>query len=166
MERIKSIFCIIVGLLLIFLAFGAKKSDKEFYENAKVTKGTVKAITTEKKTRYKKVGKRRRAKTVTQYNADITYDEEQNGIIVSQTVKIKDVSSSLKQGDVIDVYYLNGKTKIKSKEQSNLGNNMMFIPAVIFLIVGIIGFYGSKSKDQDDELSGNDNIYSNHKDYY
>ena len=161
--RFKGVITVICGLFLLMLSMSAKSKDKEFYETAKTTTGTVKMISTEeKKVRSRRRHGVRRTRTVTKYNAHITYDIEKNGETISQTSLFKDVSSNLKEGDTVTVYYAGEQARIKSESQSQSSNTMMLIFAIVTIAIGIVGYCRSKPENEYDEYSGEENIYMNH----
>lgn len=164
--RAKGVFCVIFGLFVLLIAMGSKSQDEKFYEEAKTTTGTVKLVSKETRT----VKRRRssggyRTRRVTEYNAKISYDVEKNGEIVNQVTLFEDVSSKLKEGDTVTVYYTNEKARIKSQVQSKASNTMLVLFAIVAIAVGVIGYCNSKPEGEYDELSGEDNIYRN-DDYY
>lgn len=160
-QRINGVFTVIIALFLVMIFFGQKSNDEAFYEKAKSTTGVIKMISEEKKVVYRRrrVGAGSRRKTITQYNAHITFEAEENGKLVSKTVLIKDVSSNLKEGETITVYYHNDDVRIKSQSQAKSSNIIFGFFAFVLLIIGIIRYYNAKPESEYDELSGEENIY-------
>lgn len=159
-NRVQGVFVIIIGALMIMFCMVTKTNDKQFYKDAKQTNATIDKITQEEKTVYRKRGKVRRKKTVIEYDAHISYQIDKDGEIIPQTAVLSDVSSNLKAGDTISVYYKDNDVRIRSQEQSDFRNTFFGILGAVMLIIGVIGVKLSKSNNEYDELSGEENIYN------
>lgn len=161
----QNIVTIFVGIFMILFCFTTSSSDESFYKNAKQTNATINKITQKEKVKTHKRRKNRRKVTVTEYSAHISYEAEENGKLVAKNVVLSDVSSNLKVGDTISIYYKGNDVRIRTQEQSDSKNRMIGFVGVIFLFCGIIGAKSSKESNEYDELSGEENIYNEQQKY-
>ncbi len=164
-KRFRNIITIFVGIFMILFCFTTSSSDESFYKNAKQTNATINKITQKEKVKTRKRRKYRRKVTVIEYSAHISYEVEENGKLVAKNTVLSDISSNLKVGDTISVYYKGNDVRIRTQEQSDSKNKMMGFVGAIFLLCGIIGVKSSKATNEYDELSGEENIYNERPKY-
>lgn len=137
-----------VGILTIILALYAGYSQNEFNNNAKSTSAHVNNVEAkENKTTYteKRKGKKtknKRTVTTTKYTAHVTY--EVDGKVYSG-IELENVSSWLKAGDTITIYYdENDPTRIDDRLPNS--TRTMIIIAVAGVIFLIFGVYNLRSR--------------------
>ncbi len=165
-KRIESVFMIIIGVLMVMFCVVTKSQDAEYYNEAKQTTATIEKITQKEKKVYRKRGKVRRQRTVVQYTAHISYEAEQNGELIPRMTTLRDVSSNLKEGDEITIFYKGSDVRIRTEDQSNNRNAFVGVFGVFLFMIGAVSYKLSKSNSEYDELSGEDNIYNErHNDY-
>ena len=157
---IVSISFIAMGIICMIVFSISDFQDDAFMSKAQSCNAQVTNISTYTTRSRTGTGKHRRYRTVTHYNAYVSYNV--NGVNYNN-IKISDVSSSTKKGDTLIVYY---DPQNPSDARLKSDTSVRWIPYTVsslFIIVGVfvlIVYIREKRRNSQPQISAQNNINS------